>query len=77
MQNPHMIQRYVMKHKLNTDRMRDIFITMVQVATLERVLNVDRTTPKMITLYCTKYKCTMYIKLLNALNKLFQLGNIA
>ena len=23
------------------------------------------------------YKCTMYIKLLNALNKLFQLGNIA
>ena len=23
------------------------------------------------------YKCTMYIKLLNALNGLFQLGNIA
>ena len=36
-----------------------------------------QTTPKMITLYCAKYKCTMYIKLLNALNKLFQLGNIA
>ena len=56
-----------MKHKLNTDRMRDI----------SNHLNVDRTTLKMITLYCTKYKCTMYIKLLNALNKLFQLGNIA
>ena len=46
----------------------------MQVAML---LNVDRTTPKMITLYCIKYKCTMYIKLLNPLNKLFQLGNIA
>ena len=38
---------------------------------------VDRTTPKIITLYCANYKCTMYIKLLNGLNKLFQLGNIA
>ena len=44
---------------------------------MQRVLNVDRTTPNMITLYCTKYKCTMYNKLLNASNKLFQLGNIA
>ena len=63
-----------MKHKLDTDRMRDISITMMQVTD---VLNVDRTTPKMIMLHCTKFKCTMYIKLLNALNKLFQLGNIA
>ena len=68
------MQRYLMKHKLNTDRMRDISITMMQVATrFERRQN----NAKMITLYCAKYKCTMYIKLLNVLNKLFQLGNIA
>ena len=64
-----------MKHKLNTDRMRDI--SNHDASKLQRVLNVDRTKPKMITLYCTKYKCTTYIKLLNALNELFQLGNIA
>ena len=34
---------------------------------LQRVLNVDRTTPKMITLYCINVRC-----ILNALNKLFQ-----
>ena len=51
-----------MKHKLNTNRIRDI-------SKLQRVLNVDRTTPKMIALYCAKYKCTMYIKLLKSLNK--------
>ena len=62
-----------MKHKLNSDRMRDIS-TMMQVAT--RFERIDRT-PKMITFHYTKYKCTMYIKLLNGLNKLFQLGNIA
>ena len=56
-----------MKHKLNTDQMRDI-------CKLQRVLNVDRTAPKMITLYCAKYKCTMYIKLLNALNKKNSIG---
>ena len=55
-----------MKHKLNTDRMRD-------TSNHDARQNND----KMITLYCAKYICTMYIELLNALNKLFQLGNIA
>ena len=50
------------------------YLTMMQVATR---FDVNRTTPKMLKLYCAKYRCTMYIKLLNALNKLFQLGNIA
>ena len=61
-----------MKHKLNTDRMRDI--SNHDAIKLQRVLNVDRTTPKRITLY---YKVQMYnyIKLLYALNKVFQLGN--
>ena len=57
-----------MKHKLNTDRMsmRDISNHYImQVATrFERRQN--KLTPKMITLYCRNYKCTMYIKLLNA-----------
>ena len=62
-----------MKHKLNTDRMRNISNHDASSTRFERRQN----NAKMITLYCTKYKCTMYIKLLNALNKLFQLGNIA
>ena len=28
-----LILRYLMKHKLNTDRMRDIYLTMMQVVT--------------------------------------------
>ena len=53
-----------MKHKLNTDRTRDIS-TMMQVATrFERRQNNAKNDK--VVLYCTKYKCTMYIKLLNA-----------
>ena len=32
MQNPHTIQKYLMKQKLNTDRMTD-YLTKMQVAT--------------------------------------------
>ena len=58
-----------MKHKLNLDRMRDISNHDASCNATCIII--------IITLYCANYKCTMYIKLLNALNKLFQLGNIA
>ena len=62
-----------MKHKLNADRMRDIS-TMMQVATrFERRQN----NAKNDNVVLCKVQITMYIKLLNALNELFQLGNIA
>ena len=61
-----------MKHKFNTDRMRNIYLTMMQVATrFERRQNNAKKDNVVL------YKVQMYIKLLNASNKLFQLGNIA
>ena len=60
-----------MKHKLNTDRMRDISITMMQVATrFKRRQNNAKNDN--VVLQSTNVQC-----ILNALNKLFQLGNIA
>ena len=50
---------------------------MMKVATrFERRQNKAKN-DKVVLYKLTKYKCTMHIKLLNALNKLFQLGNIA
>ena len=48
------------------------YLTMMQVATpFEHRQNKAKNDN------VVSYKCTMYIKLLNASNKLFQLGNIS
>ena len=63
-----------MKHKLNTDRMRDISNHDASCNAFQCRQNNAKNDNVVL---CKVQICTMYIKLLNALNKLFQLGNIA